>query len=255
MRTLESATNPFLGVVPLPEALPEDPEDFRRRLELSLEAWKHEGLKVVWLEVPIARAGHIPVAVETGFSFHHTGKGYVMLTYRLVAGATVPPYATHYIGAGGVVINSDRELLVVRERYVMRGRGKSYKLPGGAIHEQEHLADGVMREVFEETGITTRFVDVVCFRNMHGYRYGKSDIYFVCRLEPLSREISVQDEEIEECLWMPLELYLGAPDVSVFNKRIVQAALGSAGLIRSEVDGYGDPQKYEFLMPEVRDEP
>ena len=36
------------------------------------------------------------------------------------------------------------------------------------------------------------------FRHWHGYRYGKSDIYFVCRLAPLSEELTMQTEELEE---------------------------------------------------------
>ena len=35
-------------------------------------------------------------------------------------------------------------------------------------------------------------------RHWHGYRYGKSDIYFVCRLSALSEEVTMQAEEIEE---------------------------------------------------------
>jgi hypothetical protein len=66
---------------------------------------------------------------------------------------------------------------------------------------------------------------------------GKSLIYFVCRLWPLSEEVAVQSEEIEECLWMPVEDYLGSDLVSVYNKYIVQAALASPGVAPSDVDG------------------
>ena len=67
----------------------------------------------------------------------------------------------------------------------------------------------MVREVLEETGVRTRFEAVVCLRHWHGYRYGKSDIYFVCRLSPLSREITMQEEELEAALWMPVDEYLG----------------------------------------------
>jgi hypothetical protein len=33
----------------------------------------------------------------------------------------------------------------------------------------------------------------------------------------------------------------------VSNKRIVQAALAGPGVALSEVDGYGDPARYEFF--------
>lgn len=245
---LAATTNPFRGIVPTPEELPENPEVFRQQLAHSLQRWSRESYLVVWLEVPIVRAALIPIAVEAGFTFHHSGEDYLMLTLRLVEGATIPPYASHYIGAGGVVINDQRELLVVSERYRAR-RGPSYKLPGGALHQGEHLVDGVIREVYEETGVCAEFQALACFRHWHGYRYGKSDIYFVCRLRPLSHEISMQAEEIAECLWMPVDMFLRDEGVHAFNKEIVRAALESPGLAPSLIDGFADDGQREFFMP------
>jgi 8-oxo-dGTP pyrophosphatase MutT (NUDIX family) len=162
----------------------------------------------------------------------------------------VPPYATHYIGAGGVVINERQELLVVWEKAHRHGGRKYYKLPGGALHPGEHIVDCVRREVLEETGIETEFESLVCFRHWHGYRYDKSDIYFVCRLSPLNDEIRVDEEEIAECLWMPVKDYLESEDVGVFNKRIVQAALNGASMVPTWIVGYQtDPDRREIFMP------
>jgi mutator protein MutT len=162
--------------------------------------------------------------------------------------AFVPNYSTHYIGAGGVVISDDDEILVVRER---RGRGGSgsFKLPGGHLHEGEHLADAVVREVLEETGIQARFESLVCFRHQHGYRHGKSDIYFVCRLKPTNHEIDMQDEEIAECVWMPVDEYLSTETVSIFNKEIVRAAIETPGFVPIALDGYRDPTQVEVFFP------
>ena len=170
------------------------------------------------------------------------------MALRLVDGAYVPPYATHYIGAGGLVLKDSDTMLVVAERYGRRGR-KHYKLPGGALHPGEHIEDAVTREVKEETGIDTRFVSLNCFRHWHGYRYGKSDIYFVCRLEALTEKIIRQEEEIEECLWMPIDDYLGNPDVHVFNRSVVRAALEGSGLGPDPIEGYGTPETHELFMP------
>ena len=130
-----------------------------------------------------------------------------------------------------------------------RAGRRSYKLPGGALLEGEDLEEGVVREVLEETGVRTRFEAVVCLRNLHDYRYGKSDIYFVCRLSPLSHEITMQAEEIEDCIWMPLDDYMAADSVSDFNKSIVRAAVETPGLVPSRIDGYRDPRQYETYMP------
>jgi 8-oxo-dGTP pyrophosphatase MutT (NUDIX family) len=248
MEVLESTTNPFRGVAPKPTALPDDPAVFRQVLLKSLEAWKFRGLLVVWLEIPITKVVLIPVAVEVGFTFHHSSDQYLMLTYRLVENAFIPPFATHYIGAGGVVLNEHEELLVVCERYRRPGQAPFYKLPGGALQPGEHLADAVIREVLEETGVKTEFEALVCFRHWHGYRYGKSDIYFVCRLRPLSKNITMQEEEIEECLWMPVGDFLESDNISVFNKHIVKAAVESPGITPVTIDGFDDGTR-EFFMP------
>ena len=250
MESIESTTNPFGGVVPNPEVLTGDPVEFSKQLGHSLSAWRAEGFKVVWLEIPISKAALVPVAVEAGFAFHHANETYVLLTHQLVEGSHIPPYATHYIGVGGVVLNQAEELLVVSERHRRNRADPSYKLPGGALRPGEHLVEGVVREVLEETGVRTRFESLACFRHWHGYRFGKSDIYFVCRLAPLSLDISMQEEEIEECLWMPLEDYLKAESVSAFNKLIVRAALESPGIEPTSLDGYYEDQKRrEFFMP------
>ena len=140
---------------------------------------------------------------------------------------------------------------MVSERYRQWSKGPSYKLPGGALQAGEHLVNGIVREILEETGVRTRFEALVCFRHWHGYRYGKSDIYFVCRLSPLSTDISMQAEEIAECLWMPVEEYLNTENVAPFNKEIVRASLGNPGIVPIAMDGYGPQEKYEFFMPDA----
>jgi 8-oxo-dGTP pyrophosphatase MutT (NUDIX family) len=254
MEPLAADTNPFGGILPHPDALDPDPETFTRHLDASLEAWRQQGYKLVWLEVPIQKSRLIPIAVERGFIFHHSDAQYLMLTLALAEGAFVPAHATHYAGAGGVVLNDQQDLLVVSERYHNDpNRPPRFKLPGGALHAGEHLAEAVVREVLEETGVQTRFEALVCFRHWHGYRFGKSDIYFVCRLKPLSTEIMMQEEEIAACLWMPVGDYLADEHVSVFNKRIVQSALQNPGLELGKIPGYGEPAKHEFFMPLLDD--
>ena len=252
-KPIESTSNPFGGVVPIPQALDTDPGVFRLRLAESLSAWKDQGFLAVWLEIPIAKSQLIPVAVEAGFVFHHSDDDYLMLIHRLEPDTYLPPFATHYIGAGGVVLDENRELLVVREKYGFRGRTPSLKLPGGALLQGEHLVEAVEREVLEETGVETRFDALVCFRHWHQYRYGKSDIYFVCRLRPLTHEIQIQAEEIAECLWTPVDDFLESEDISIFNKTIVRAALESPGLSAGWIDGFIDRQQGEFFMPPDQD--
>ena len=249
MQMLDHVVNRFNGIEVSSAQLPGNPDEFRRRLVHSLESWRQEGRAVVWMDLPIAQAALIQPATEAGFSFHHTTEDSLTLVCRLNPDAPVPSFATHFIGAGAVVLNSRRELLVVNELHRRDLSRPYYKLPGGALQPGEHLVNAVTREVFEETGVRAKFDALVCFRHWHGYRWNKSDIYFICRLSPLSEEITIQLDEIEESRWMPVAEYLASDYVGIFNKRVVRAALESPGVAPELIDGYGDPINYEIFMP------
>ena len=246
---LKFKPNPFNGVVVDPPELPGDPEEFNSRLAASIERWSADGYLTIWLEVPKGKSALIPKAIDRGFDFHHTGDDYILLTCRLVEGAHIPPFATHYIGIGGVVLTPEQDLLVVREKYGFGSRPPTLKLPGGALQAGEHLGQAVEREVLEETGVKAVFESIACFRQWHGYRYGKSDIYFVGKLRPLSKKITMQADEIQECLWMPVNEFIGSEDISNFNKQIVRAALESDGVVQSFIAGFGGPDTREYFMP------
>ncbi len=228
-----------------------EPDVFARRIDISVDRIRNQGLRMIWLEIPVGKSGLIAPAVEAGFRVHHARAEYVMLVMPLKEGVHVPDYATHYIGIGGVVVDAERRVLTVAERaYHQEGQPPRYKLPGGALQAGEDLVEAVQREIREETGVETAFEALVCFRHWHGYRYGKSDIYFVSRLRPLSRDITIQDDEIAECHWMPVEDYLALEQVHAFNKRIVRAALEHAGLTVQEMEGYGrGGRKLELFFP------
>jgi len=242
---IQYEVNPFGGAVLNTESLPEDLNMFRQSLRATLNHLKAEKFVLVWLHLDMDNASFVGEAVSLGFEYHHAGKKGLELYCPLEKDTFIPGYATHYIGAGGVLIDEDNRILVIQEKHHTR---RHYKLPGGALDPGEHIADAVVREVFEETGIRSEFVSLNCFRHWHGYRYGKSDIYFVCRLKPLTREITIDPTEISEALWMPLNEYLDHPDTHPFNKKIVTTTVNTTGLKIEELEGYGTPESHEMLF-------
>ena len=48
---------------------------------------------------------------------------------------------------------------------------------------------------------------------------------------------------------MPVEEFLNSNTIHAFNKTIVQSALLSRGIIKTEIEGYGPAEKFEFFMP------
>ena len=238
--------NPFRGVAIEVGDRNEDADRFPAALSETVAELKHGGYSLAWLQLAPGRADLIPTALELGFEYHHADRSEgVLLVLRLRPDATVPGYATHFIGVGGVVLDDEGRLLVIQERHHRR---KHYKLPGGALDPGEHIADAALREVLEETGIRTEFLSLHCFRHWHGYRYGKSDIYFVCRLRPLSFEITADPAEIAEAGWMPVQEYLDDGDTHPFNRRIVETALSTPGLRPGRIPGYGTGETHEMMF-------
>ena len=70
------------------------------------------------------------------------------------------------------------------------------------IYVGEELWETAVRETWEETGIRSQFVSMLCFRHMHGYRWGTDDIYFACLLRPLTTDITIHPAEIADAKWM-----------------------------------------------------
>lgn len=54
--------------------------------------------------------------------------------------------------------------------------------------------------------------------------FDKSDIYIVCRMEPLSFEISSCEDEIAKCEWMKLSALITHPEVGPLTKLVGRLA-------------------------------
>ncbi len=62
------------------------------------------------------------------------------------------------VGVAGVVVGDGHVLLIRRGREPMLG---TWSLPGGVLELGETTGEGVVREVFEETGVRVRPVEIV----------------------------------------------------------------------------------------------
>ena len=93
------------------------------------------------------------------------------------------------------------------------------------VHPIRHLCVGhqsknesyQLFQVLEETGIATCFHSILGFRQTHGMTHGRSDLFFVCRLDPMEQKDDegnviipepVADETELECAkWIPMDDY------------------------------------------------
>ncbi|MCO6453089.1 MAG: NUDIX domain-containing protein [Caldilineales bacterium] len=245
---LNARTNEYGGLHCSADDLPDSATDFAAMLADAVAQWREQGYFLVWLPIPIQRANLIPSAVAAGFEFHHASENQLMLTKRMTPDAFIPPYALHAVGVGGAVFNEREEVLVVIEKKHAPTRPGYYKLPGGLLDPGEHIVDALVREIREETGVETRFESLVTIRHQHNWRFGASSLYLVCRMSPLSSEITIEEAEIAEAKWMRLADFWGDPQVHEFNKHIVRTAWEQRGLKPVSIASYASrPRLFEVL--------
>ena len=224
--------NKFNGIIINSAEIPDDQDVFLQHLSALLEHASLHKKSVIWLTLPIDLAHLITIATTQGFTFHNCLPTEVTLTFKSQEENYVPFVPTHSLGAGGFVQNQLGEILVIRER-----GASTYKLPGGHIELGEKIEDAVIREVLEETGIETTFDSVLGMASTHPYRFGKSNIYIVCKLAPQSSQINILDtHEIEDAKWILPENFLADSNNSTFNKYLVKSLLNATGLGKSSVD-------------------
>ncbi|WCJ33095.1 hypothetical protein M5689_014477 [Euphorbia peplus] len=210
--TLLAASNDVFGGVIVDMKDPMEPGIFLSMLRNSISVWKQQGKRGIWIKLPIQLVNLVQTAVEEGFCYHHAEPSYLMLVYWIPQTvSTIPANASHRVGVGGIILNDKRELLVVQEKSgILKGSGV-WKIPTGVVEEGEDIFMAAMREVKEETGIDTEFQEILAFRQMHKSFFGKSDLFFLCMLRPMSFDIQPQELEIEAAQWMPVEEYAAQP--------------------------------------------
>jgi 8-oxo-dGTP pyrophosphatase MutT (NUDIX family) len=222
----------FNGIIVDTQSLPTAVDAFSKGLDELLVHSKEQKKAVIWLTLPIELSHLVSIATEQEFTFHNCLANEVTLIRKSKVTDFAPYVPTHSLGAGGFVQNVQGEILVIRER-----GASTYKLPGGHIELGEKVEDAVIREVLEETGVATTFQGVLALAGTHPYRFGKSNIYMVCRLTPLSTDIAIQDtDEIEDAQWIMPDVFLNDANNSVFNKYLVKSLLSKEGLVKTELD-------------------
>ncbi|KAG8367306.1 hypothetical protein BUALT_Bualt16G0058600 [Buddleja alternifolia] len=209
MELLNAWNDEYNGVVIASTSLPRCANAFASLLRASLSFWKSKGKKGIWLKLYEKQAELVPIAIQEGFKYHDAEAGYVMLTYWIPNDepCLLPYGPSHQIGVAGFVINHNKHILVVKEKCSGTCSGV-WKLPTGYINKSEELFSGAIREVKEETGIDTTFLELVAFRHVHRVAFEKSDLLFVCMLKPLSSEIKIDENEIQDAKWTTMDQLL-----------------------------------------------
>lgn len=190
--------------------------NFRKRLAHTIDVCRAQKKSSLWIEVPMSHASLIEDMQELGVTFHHAEGNTASLNVWLLDNVSnkVPEFATHHVGVGALVVNSRNEILCVRE---LRNNFRPWKLPGGLSDLGEDIPQAACREVLEETGVPCTFQSIISFRHTHNMAHGRSDLYFVCKLQPVEQVDKhgspiiptpvACEEEIEAAAWIPMDEY------------------------------------------------
>ncbi|NPV27152.1 MAG: NUDIX domain-containing protein [Firmicutes bacterium] len=126
------------------------------------------------------------------------------------------------IGVGGLVVNENGEVLMVRHTY---GELKGYwLLPGGHPELNEPLDEAVLREVLEETGIIARVQGIVAIRQRI-LTPEHQEIYIVFLLEHLTGQPQSDGRENDAVKYFSLQEVLANPKATPLAKSIIHRAL------------------------------
>lgn len=117
-------------------------------------------------------------------------------------------FPTHIVSAGGIVEDSDGNILLVKTQH------NGWVYPGGIIEVGENLMDGLIREIKEESGIDATVIELISIISNTGipkWHDGITDVPtkvmfdFVCKAEGGTLTTS---DETSDCKWVPKDSIL-----------------------------------------------
>jgi ADP-ribose pyrophosphatase YjhB (NUDIX family) len=221
--------------------LAKNPTMYSRVLESSLQLWKMEQRRGIWIHIPKSHGHLIAPSLEAGFDFHYCGDGELILKRWLPdTPSRLPLGPTHQVGVGALILNDEGNMLVVREKSGPAAAHELWKMPTGLLDPSEDVGDAAVRELKEETGLDGTLERILSIRQAHTEGRA-SDLFFICklRLDDPHQTPKLQEEEIVALKWMSpteyanQELWSQSPVYQELNASILRAAQhDSAGMVQ-----------------------
>ncbi|HEY2039991.1 MAG TPA: NUDIX hydrolase [Edaphobacter sp.] len=133
------------------------------------------------------------------------------------------------VGVAAVVIRDEKILLIRRGREPMLG---AWSLPGGALELGETTAEGIVREVFEETGVRAHPIEIVAtldriVRDEDGrVRFHYVLVEWLCLAEEDTEAPLVCGDDAAEARWVSSEeVFSSSYDLGESTLDVIQRAL------------------------------
>ena len=113
-----------------------------------------------------------------------------------------------------VILDEEKNILLVKSTY---NRFHPWGLPGGGLEYGEHPEDGVIREVWEETGLRVSIEKLLLIDTLRPDRVG---MYYLCRI---TGGTFYPSDEVSEFAYFSLE---NLPDVRTFDRDMLKRLHG-----------------------------
>lgn len=165
----------------------------------EIKAYLHRPQTVFMDELSFANLDYILQQMENDSThagvFQHSGTNELLQAFKA--------HLTVFQAAGGLVYTPDRELLLIFRR------GK-WDLPKGKLDEGEDLEACALRELEEETGLSTATMVQpisVTYHTYHerGKHILKESHWYLMRSEKAEPLTPQTEEDIEKCEWVSLK--------------------------------------------------
>lgn len=117
---------------------------------------------------------------------------------------TNPQNTIFEFSAGGVVIDKERKVLVIKTKNL---KGETvFTFPKGHIEKEETSQQAAVREVQEETGVLAKIIKKIKDVKYWFFKDNKKILKNVCWYLMVPLDIKpVISKEVEEVLWYPIE--------------------------------------------------
>lgn len=158
----------------------------------------------VQVNVSYQHAALIPLLKEIGFDFFYSNSDYAFWVYR--NGSSMPERAIISSLRAHIFLIKDNHVLLTEQKNNRDVVGMAL-LPGGNVNLNELPYDAGIREVREETGLTTGAMDlmgILVSTNLGPQRTTNTSFYYVCR--DFTGTLVKQESEIDHLFWAPLHL-------------------------------------------------
>jgi len=177
-----------------------------QKISKITKEFQEQKLKAIWLIVPSKHSHLIHHFTKNEYKFHHVEENDILCLYKwlLNTPCNLPNYASRYLGVGGLILNKDGQILLVKERRTISKKlDEMWKIPTGLAENGESIQQAVIREVKEETGLDIKFQGVLAFREAFPYLFNASDLFFVCLCKcEFDQTINIEDGgELKGCRW------------------------------------------------------